>query len=84
MLIKSTYRVSLKEIQRNFPAYLRRVREGQTLVITENGKPMAEMKPTASTEKKPRPYGLCAGEFRTPDDFNSPLPDDILKDFEGK
>jgi hypothetical protein len=35
---------------------------------------------TASTS--PRPYGLCAGEFTVPDDFDAPLPDDILQAFE--
>ncbi len=84
MLSKSPYRVSSKEIQRDFPAYLRRVREGQTLVITEEGRPMAEMKPAKPAAKALRPYGLCAGEFRTPDNFNAPLPDDILKGFEGR
>jgi len=30
------------------------------------------------TRKLPaqRPYGLCAGEFLVPDDFDSPLPED--------
>ena len=28
-----------------------------------------------------RPYGLCAGEFRAPDDFNQPLPESVLNDF---
>jgi hypothetical protein len=31
-----------------------------------------------------RPFGLCAGEFVVPDDFNDPLPDDTLDDFEGR
>lgn len=31
-----------------------------------------------------RPFGLCAGEFIVPDDFDDPLPEDILQDFEGK
>ncbi len=30
-----------------------------------------------------RPYGLAAGQFIVPDDFDVPLPDEILKDFEG-
>ncbi|HKZ85451.1 MAG TPA: hypothetical protein VJ793_17585, partial [Anaerolineae bacterium] len=25
-----------------------------------------------------RPYALCAGEFRVPEDFDAPLPDEIL------
>ena len=31
-----------------------------------------------------RPFGLCAGEFTVPDDFDQPLPEHILKEFEGK
>lgn len=29
-----------------------------------------------------RPYGLCVGEFVVPDDFDDPLPVEILKQFE--
>lgn len=29
-------------------------------------------------EIKERPFGLCKGEFTVPDDFNKPLPDEIL------
>lgn len=35
-------------------------------------------------DQKLRPYGLCEGEFTVPDDFDDPLPEDILKAFEGK
>lgn len=31
-----------------------------------------------------RPYGLAAGEFTVPTDFNAPLPDDVLDLFQGK
>jgi len=31
-----------------------------------------------------RPFGLCAGEFVVPDDFDAPLPEEILDLFEGK
>ena len=31
-----------------------------------------------------RPYGLCAGEFSVPADFNDPLPDEILEEFENE
>jgi hypothetical protein len=33
---------------------------------------------------QPRPSGLAKGQFSVPDDFNSPLPDDVLEAFEGK
>ena len=84
MLHKPGYRVNLKEIERDFPLYLRRVLNGETLVIVEDGKEIAEMNPSLHIAETPRPYGLCAGEFRVPDDFDSALPDDLIKDFEGK
>ena len=34
--------------------------------------------------REPRPYGLCVGEFSVPDDFDAPLPEEVLSDFEGK
>jgi hypothetical protein len=34
--------------------------------------------------KQPRPFGLCTGEFTIPDDFDEPLPEEILSTFEGK
>ncbi len=41
-------------------------------------------KVTHPEPKQPRPIGLCAGEFVVPDDFDAPLPHDILELFEGK
>ena len=37
------------------------------------GKPIAEIKPVLATSQQIRPYGLCAGKFIVPDDFDSPL-----------
>ncbi|MEQ9233197.1 DUF2281 domain-containing protein [Coleofasciculus sp. E2-BRE-01] len=34
-------------------------------------------------QKQIRPFALCAGEFTVPPEFNDPLPDQILRDFEG-
>jgi hypothetical protein len=33
---------------------------------------------------QPRPIGLAKGQFTVPDDFNAPLPEDVLQTFEGK
>ena len=41
--------------------------------------------PDAENEvKSRRPFGLCKGEFVVPDDFDAPLPEFILKEFEGQ
>lgn len=34
--------------------------------------------------KKPRPYGLCKGDFTVPQEFDAPLPEDLIASFEGK
>ena len=33
---------------------------------------------------QPRPSGLARGQFTVPNDFNAPLPEDVLQTFEGK
>ncbi len=38
----------------------------------------------SSVTKTLRPFGLCAGEFTVPDDFDDPLPTDIIEAFEGR
>ena len=30
-----------------------------------------------------RPSGLCAGQLKLPDDFDAPLPEEVLRGFEG-
>jgi Protein of unknown function (DUF2281) len=36
----------------------------------------------SENQQENRPFGLCAGEFTVPSDFNDPLPESILSDFE--
>jgi len=75
--------VSVEDIQRNLVLYLPRVEAGETLVIVRAGQPVAEMKLAQGRGESLRPVGLCAGEFTVPEDFDAPLPDDILQAFEG-
>ena len=76
--------ISADEMQKDLTRYLRLVKTGETLVITQANKPVAEIKPVVQATHGPRPFGLCAGEFTVPDDFDAPLPDDILDAFEGR
>ncbi len=76
-------RITVDEIQRDPSKYLRQVEAGETFVILQADKAIAELRPI-SNSKQLRPFGLCAGEFTVPDDFDTPLPEDILSAFEGK
>ncbi|RUT06120.1 hypothetical protein DSM106972_033260 [Dulcicalothrix desertica PCC 7102] len=75
--------ITIDEIQNNPLKYLRQVEEGESFVIMQADKPIAELKP-ASSVKQLRPFGLCAGEFTVSNDFDAPLPDDIIRGFEGR
>jgi prevent-host-death family protein len=55
---------------------------GQDVVIARAGRPVARLTRLAGTGAKRR-LGLLNGRFRIPDDFNRPLPDAIVRAFEG-
>ncbi len=76
--------ISVQDMQCDFLRYLRRVEAGETLLVLRDGSPVAEIKPVILPAKQRRPFGLAAGEFKVPDDFDQPLPDDVLKEFEGQ
>ncbi len=78
--------VTVEEMLRNLTDFLKKVKTGETLVIMDNNQPVAELKPIGEQKKSKlhRPFGLAAGQFVVPDDFNDPLPEEILRDFEGK
>lgn len=75
--------VTIDEMQRDPLKYLRQVEAGETLVIMRDDKPIVELRPIAGS-KQLRPFGMCAGEFTVPDDFDAPLPANIMSAFEGK
>jgi prevent-host-death family protein len=56
---------------------------GTDVVIARAGKPVARLT-ALKAEKRPLVYGLLEGEGWIADDFNDPLPDDILAGFEGR
>jgi len=74
--------VGADEMEHNWPAYLRLVETGETIVVIKDGKPVAEIMPALSSPASRRPYGLCDGEFTVPDDFDAPLPENIIREFE--
>jgi antitoxin (DNA-binding transcriptional repressor) of toxin-antitoxin stability system len=48
-----------------------------------SGKPLVRLTPV-ETAPAPRVLGTAKGEFVVPADFNEPLPDDVLAQFEGR
>lgn len=74
----TTLQVNVEEILQNFSDYLQQVEYGRVILITKSGKAIAEITPVTADKQTQRPYGLCAGEFTVPDNFDDPLPESIL------
>lgn len=76
--------VTVQEIERDPLGWFRRVEAGESLLVVRGDVPLAEITPAVARPRGPRPFGLCAGEFVVPDDFDDPLPEDVLREFEGR
>lgn len=73
--------VNIHEAKTHFSRLLKRVETGNEVIIAKAGKPIARLIPFSQPGK--RPLGLDAGsDFYIAPDFDDPLPDDILGDFE--
>ena len=59
------------------------VANGQEVLIARAGKPIARLVPLEGKPAiKKRQLGRLAGAITIPDDFDAPLPEDILNSFE--
>lgn len=76
--------VSLQELLRDPEALLDRVEAGEHFVVIRGHRPVAELCPVPVSQPGPRPFGLCKGAFTAPDDFDTPLPKEILREFEAQ
>jgi antitoxin (DNA-binding transcriptional repressor) of toxin-antitoxin stability system len=76
--------ISPQELERDPLALLDRVEAGECLLVIRNERAVAEFRPVSQSAHSPRPYGLCAGAFTVPDDFDAPLSEDMVREFEGR
>lgn len=70
------------ELIRDPAAFLARLKAGESLSILCDGHAIADVTPQPPRRQTPRPFGLAAGQIVLSDDFDDPLPEDILGDFE--
>ena len=76
-------KVNVHEAKTHLSRLLDRAQQGEEFVIAKAGKPVARLGPLAAHGKKRR-LGLLDGKFRIPDDFNDPLPEEVIGAFEGR
>lgn len=74
--------VNVHEAKTHLSRLLQRVAAGEEVTIAKSGVPVARLVAVEPT-KKTRPLGFARGEIWIADDFDAPLPDDLLKLFYG-
>ncbi len=73
--------VNIYEAKTHFSKYIEKAESGQDVIIARGGKKVVRL--TAITPERPQiRYGLLAGKIHVPDDFDQPLPDAALNEFE--
>lgn len=74
--------VNIHDAKTQFSKLIEAVANGQEIIIARAGKPAARLVPMQSEAVERRP-GALKGKMRIADDFDAPLPPDLLTAFEG-
>jgi prevent-host-death family protein len=74
--------VSLYEAKTQLSRLVDRAAAGEEIVIAKSGRPRARLVPLEDTRALRVP-GRGKGRWRVRKDFDAPLPDDVLREFEG-
>lgn len=75
--------VNIHEAKTQFSKLIEAVAQGEEIIIAKAGKPAARLVPVDTPLPVRRP-GLMKGKLRIADDFDAPLPEELLAAFEGK
>ncbi len=74
--------VNIYEAKTQLSRMIDRAAAGEEIIISRNGRPVARL---CSLEQKKRntvTFGVLKGRIWVAPDFDAPLPDDVLEDFE--
>ena len=72
--------VNIYEAKSKLSKLINQVISGEEVIVAKSGKPVAKIVPFEKPTQNRKP-GSAKGKLIISDDFDSPLPDDILKGF---
>jgi prevent-host-death family protein len=75
--------VNIHEAKTHLSRIVDEVAAGAEVIIAKAGKPMARLSPITAPLRK-KQLGLLKGKIKVPDDFNAPLDEGTLSQFEGR
>ena len=74
---------NMHEAKTNLSRLLESALLGEEIILARGGKPLARIVPLGREQAGQRDLGAMAESVRIADDFDAPLPEDVLADFEG-
>lgn len=75
--------VNIHEAKTHFSRLIQDALQGKKIIIAKGGKPLVTLTPLESA-MPPRRGGQLKGLIKISDDFDAPLPDEVLKQFYGE
>jgi len=73
--------INIYDAKTQLSRLLREVAAGEDIVIAKDGMPLARLVPYQQ-EGKVRELGFARGRIKVSDDFDAPLPPDLLEEFD--
>lgn len=73
--------VEVQEAETRLSGLLDHAIAGDEVIIVRSGVPLVRLTPITSPPRR-RELGTAKGDFVVPDDFDDPLPEDVLASFE--
>ena len=77
-------RVEIAEALKTLPKVLALVARGESVVLCDQARPVAEIRPFSGHVPEHRPIGLAKGRRTVPTEFFEPLSDALVDGFEGR
>lgn len=76
-------KLNMHEAKTHLSRHLARLKPGEVILICRRNRPIAEIRMLPEERRGPRPIGLGKGTVKLKKSFFDPLPDDLIRSFEG-
>ncbi len=76
--------LNIHEAKTHLSRYLRKLEQGETILLCRHNRPIAEIRPLPQSSPKPRTFGLDEGKITLTPEFFLPLDEETLDYFSGQ
>ncbi|MES2125801.1 MAG: type II toxin-antitoxin system prevent-host-death family antitoxin [Pseudomonadota bacterium] len=76
--------VTVQDLGNDLVALLDKVATGKDLLILRDGQPFVQISRPRKLPKSEIKFAVLKGAMWVADDFDAPLPDDVIAEFEGR